>query len=226
MSEFIVHGIPGSPYVRSPLIALEEKGVPYRLAAIPFGGHRTPEWLERHPFGKIPAYEHDGMRFYETQAFLRYLDRVVPEPALAPSDPRALLRMDQLLNITDCYVAPSLSAPLAFARLVAPRLGIPVDEAKVADAMPAARVTVAELARLLGGESWFGGEDITLADIHLIPHMVFLPGFAEGRELLAPHANLVDWIARMAERPSVVRTEWDRLAAEAGQALPPVPVAA
>jgi glutathione S-transferase len=34
MSEFIIHAIPGSPFARSVFVALEEKGVPYRLAPV------------------------------------------------------------------------------------------------------------------------------------------------------------------------------------------------
>jgi hypothetical protein len=43
-------------------------------------------------------------RLYETQAFLRYLDRVLPQPALTPGDVRAAARMDQLMNIVDWYL--------------------------------------------------------------------------------------------------------------------------
>ena len=35
MSGMIVHGIPGSPYVRAALVALEEKGAEYQFAAMP-----------------------------------------------------------------------------------------------------------------------------------------------------------------------------------------------
>jgi glutathione S-transferase len=209
---FTVHGIPGSPYVRSPLIALEEKGVAYRLAALPFGDHRKPEWRAWQPFGKIPAFEHDGMRFYETQAFLRYLDRIVPTPALSPSDPKALLRMDQMLNVVDCYVAKAVSAGLSFGRVVAPKFGMPVDEAAIAAAMPEAKLTVDEVARLLGDDAYVAGDAVSLADIHLICHLGFLPAYAEGRELLAPHTNLSAWIARMEARPSLQATTWERLA--------------
>jgi glutathione S-transferase len=209
---FIVHGIPGSPYVRSPLIALEEKGVHYRLAPIAFGTQRSPEWREWQPFGKVPAFEHEGMRFYETQAFLRYLDRVVPAPALSPSDPRALLRMDQMLNIVDSYVAKSVSAGLSFGRVVAPKLALPVDEAAIAAALPEARTAVDEIARLLSGDAYLAGEAISLADIHTICHLGFLPLYAEGQALLAPHPHLSQWIARMEARPSVQATTWERLA--------------
>ena len=41
MSGIVVHGIPGSPYVRSALLGLEEKRIPYRLAIMPMGAART-----------------------------------------------------------------------------------------------------------------------------------------------------------------------------------------
>jgi glutathione S-transferase len=208
---FIVRGIPGSPYVRSPLIALEEKGVPYEFAALAMGGHRAPEWREFQPFGKMPAFEHDGFRFYETQAFLRYLDRVVPEPALTPADVRRAARMDQLLNIVDCYVAPRVSGGMTFGRMVAPRFGMPVDEAAIAAAIPDAKVAIDEIAHLLGEQIWLTGDTISLADLHMISHLAFVPHYPEGEQLLAPHANLRAWIARMEARPSMAATSWERL---------------
>jgi glutathione S-transferase len=43
MSEFVIHTIPGSPFGRSVLIALEEKGADYRLAP----RANLAAWLER-----------------------------------------------------------------------------------------------------------------------------------------------------------------------------------
>ena len=223
MTEFIVHGIPGSPYVRSPLLALEEKGLDYRLVALPMGGHKTEEYRALQPFGKIPAFEHGGFRLYETQAILRYIDRIAPEPALTPADPRRAARMDQLLNIADCYVAQQVSGALAFPRMVAPRFGIPFDEAAIPAAMPAARLAIGEVARLLGEQPFMTGDTLSLADLHLAPHLSFLPHFAEGRELLAPHPDLAAWIARTEARPSMKATTWERLMERAGMPLAPMP---
>jgi hypothetical protein len=41
MSGMIVHGLPGSPYVRAALLALEEKGAEYELAAMAPGHAET-----------------------------------------------------------------------------------------------------------------------------------------------------------------------------------------
>jgi len=98
MSEFIVHSIPGSPFGRAVLATLEEKGAPYRLSPVAPGTLRSPEHLARHPFGRIPVMEHDGFSLYESQAILRYLDRVLPDPALTPSDPQRVAHMDQVLK--------------------------------------------------------------------------------------------------------------------------------
>lgn len=68
MPEFIVYGIPGSPYVRAALLSLEEKGADYHLAAMQFGTLKQEPHLSRHPFGRIPAFEHREWKLYETQA--------------------------------------------------------------------------------------------------------------------------------------------------------------
>jgi glutathione S-transferase len=212
MSEFVIHGIPGSPYVRAPLLALEEKGADWSLAALGMGQHRAPGHLSRQPFGRVPALEHGDFLLYETQAILRYIDRVLPEPSLTPGGIREEARMNQVMGITDWYVMPNISAGITFARLVAPRFGIPVDENRIAGCMAPAAVCVAELARLLGEGTWMAGESLSLADLILIPHMDFLNQTAEGETLLEPYPALKAWIDRMNDRPSLRATTWDRLA--------------
>ena len=82
-SGMIVHGVPGSPYVRAALLTLEEKGAQYELAAMALGTLKQQPHLSRHPFGRIPAFEHDGWMLYETQAIMRYVDAVVRPAAAA-----------------------------------------------------------------------------------------------------------------------------------------------
>jgi len=212
MTDFLLHGIPGSPYVRAPLLALEEKGLPWRLDSLPMGGNRTPDYKARlHPFAKIPVLDHGDFRLYETRAILDYVDQVAPEPSLTPSDPRLRARMNQVIGIVDSYVAPRVSGSVTFPRLVAPRFGMPVDDAAIVAALPVAREAIDELARLLGDQDYVAGQAISLADLMLIPHLVLMPDFAEGAAMIAPHANLVAWMERVKARPSMAATEWDVL---------------
>jgi len=211
MSEFIVHGIPGSPYVRSALLGLEEKGAAYRLAVLKLGEEKSPEHLARHPFGRMPVLDHGDFRLYETQAILRYLDRILPQPPLVPGDARAAARMDQLAGITDWYLFRDATAEITFQRLVAPRYGLPVDEAKIAAAIPRAAISLAEVSRLLGRQRYMTGDRISIADLMLAPHLVLFAEVPEGRPMFARHPNLKEWTLRMNERPSMVKTTRDRL---------------
>jgi glutathione S-transferase len=212
MSEFIVHSVAGSPFGRSVLATLEEKGARYRFAPLPPGGSKSPEHLARHPFGRVPVVEHDGFMLYETQAILRYLDRVLPTPALTPSDPRRAARMDQVMNVNDWYLFQGVGNVIGFQRVIAPRLlGLPTDEAAIAAAMPRARAVFAELARLLGEQQFFAGDTVSLADLQVAPQVDFLQVTPEWSELVPPHANLVAWLKRMQARPSFVATTWERV---------------
>ena len=213
MSEFTVHSIPGSPFGRAVLATLEEKGAAYHLAPVAPGTMRAPEHLARHPFGRVPVLEHSGFSLYESQAILRYLDRVLPTPALTPADPRAAARMDQAMNVNDWYLFQGVANVITFHRVVAPRLmGLAPDEAAIEAAMPKAHAVFTELARLLGEQPYFAGNAVSLADLLIAPQLAFFTQTPEWSVLSAPHANLVAWLARMEARPSFQATTWERVA--------------
>jgi glutathione S-transferase len=207
MSDIRVFGIPGSPFLRSVEIALAEKRIDYQLQPIQPGEHKQPEYLARHPFGRIPAFEHDGFAIYETQAIIRYLDDVFPDPPLTPADPKARARMNQVIGIIEWYFFPKAAAPIGFQRIIGPRLlGIPSDDSIVADAMPTARLCLAELDRLLGDKLYLTGEQVTIADIMLGAQLDLFSECAEGRELISG-TRLQPWLERMRTRPSFEATQ-------------------
>jgi len=212
MKDLIVHMIPGSPFGRAVLVALEEKGARYRLAALTPSVMRSPEHLALHPFGRLPILDHGDFRLYETQAIVRYLDRVLPGVSLTPAQPEAAARMDQLLNINDWYLFPGAASVIGFQRIVGPKLlGMQTDEAAVAAAVPKAKVAIDEIARLLAGNSFLAGDAPSLADLVLAPQLDFLNSTPEGASLINTHANLVAWLARMSARPSMQATTWERV---------------
>lgn len=216
MSEFVVHSVPGSPFGRSVLIALEEKRAPYRLAALAPGEAKTVAHLARHPFGRVPVLEHDGFMLYETQAILRYLDRVLPEPALTPTDARQAARMDQVMNISDWYLFQGVCNVILFQRIIGPQFfGASTDEAAIERAMPQARTVTAELARLLGEQPFMVGDQFSLADLQAAPQASFLSLTPEWTTLTSDHPNLVAWIERLEARPSFQSTTMAQLMAGA-----------
>ena len=207
MSDIAVYGIPGSPFLRSVEIALREKGLDYQLHALKPGEHKQADYLARHPFGRVPAFEHDGFAIYETQAIIRYLDEVFPNPPLTPGNPEARARMNQLIGIIEWYFFPKAAAPIAFNRIIGPRLlGLPSDESAIVEAMPMAQLCFAELDRFLGDQPYFGGERISIADIMLGAQLDLFSECGEGRELING-TRLKPWLKRMTARPSFAATE-------------------
>lgn len=215
----VLYGVPGSPYLRMPMLASEEKGVDWTLTALKPGESKAPAYLARHPFGKIPAMEHDGFQLYEAQAILRYIDAAFEGPRLTPEDPRALARMSQVMNILDCYVMPSLTAGIGFNRIVAPIFGIPVNEAAVTAAIPMGRTCLKALEDILGDQPYFTGHAISLADLAAVAHLEMVPQSPEGADLIAGSSLLV-WLKRMSARPSVQATTMSAIMARFAPSRP------
>ncbi len=212
MPEVIVHTIPGSPYGRSVMVTLEEKQVPWRMAPLQPGQHRQEPHLSRNPFGRNPAIEHGDFVLYETQAIVRYIDRVWPQPALTPRDARAAARMDQAMNVNDWYLFQGCANVIGFQRVVAPKLlGLMADEAAIAAAMPNARKVFGELSRLLGDREFFAGDQLSLAEMMLAPQIDFLSQTPEWPSLTLALPNLVSWFTRVSARPSFKATTWEQV---------------
>ena len=202
MARPIVYGPAGSPYVWSVRLALAEKGVAHELVEVGFGAHREEPHLSRHPFARVPAFEHDGFALYETQAILRYIDEGFPVAPLQPTDLHEFARMNQVMGIVDAYAYPSIGVGILFNRMLAPRLGMPVDEAAIQAALPQARLCLSEFARLMGDRPFMTGERISLADLMVIPLLFYLSRVPEGAAPLAEHPTLTPWMRRIEERPS------------------------
>ena len=99
MAKPIVYGPAYSTYARTARLALEEKGVDYDLVEVDLlgGAAKASAHLARHPFGKVPAFEHDGFALYETDAIMRYINAAFPGKDLEPDDAKGRARMAQVI---------------------------------------------------------------------------------------------------------------------------------
>ena len=205
MSQPIVYGDPISTYVRSVRLALAEKGVQHSLVTVDLvkGQHKEADHMARNPWGKMPAFEHAGQRFYEVSAIMRYVDDAFPGPALMPSTPAERVRVNQLMSIVDSYGYAASITNIFIPRVLVPSLGGQTDEAQVKAAKPQAMLFLTETNRLLGGTPFFGGNNVSLADLHLLPVLTYLQATPEGRSLMSDSPGLGAWMARMNQRGSV-----------------------
>lgn len=205
MSDPIVYGDPISTYVRSVRLSLAEKGVPHALKALDLvkGQHKEADHLSRHPWGKMPAFEHAGHRFYETSAIMRYVDEAFDGPALMPSTPGERVRVNQVISMLDSYGYAACITGIFIQRVLVPSLGGQTDESLVQAAQPQAALFLSELDRLLDGTDFFGGPHVSLADLHLLPVLTYLQATPDGQRLLAETPRIQAWMGRMNQRASV-----------------------
>lgn len=205
MTQPVVYGPAFSTYTRSVRLALEEKGIKHQLVEIDVlkGAHKQPPYSSKHPFGKVPAFEHDGNTLYETSAILRYIDEVFPQPALMPSTPVGRARANQVMSIVDSYGYGPCVTNLFIPRVLVPSLGGETDMEKVEGAKGPAALFVKELERLIGAQHFFGGEKVSLADLHVLPVLAYLVATPEGKAIIETAPNVRAWYGRMQKRPSV-----------------------
>ncbi|TPI39253.1 glutathione S-transferase family protein [Mesorhizobium sp. B3-1-9] len=205
MAKPTLYGADYSVYVRIARMALEEKGIGYELVPLDiFAAEGIPVWyLEHHPFGRIPAFEHDGFHLFETGAIARYVDEAFDGPALQPADVRGRARMGQIIGMLDAYGYRAMVWDVAVERLEK----TPANEALIASGLSQAETVLKVLTSLKAKGPWLLGDQLTLADLHAAPIIAYFLKVAEGRDLLARFADIRDWYARIAGRPSFTRTE-------------------
>ena len=204
----VIYGPAYSTFVRTARLALEEKGAEYDLVEVDLltGAGQSAEHLARHPFGKVPAFEHDGFAFYETDAIARYVDETFPGTALAPADARSRARMNQAMSVLASYAYPCLISQIFMQRAVMPMIGNASDEAAIAAALPNAETALSALEHLIDGNRYLAGERLSLADLLLIPIYDYVRQTPEGEKLLEATPNLRRWWDEVRTRPSVERT--------------------
>jgi glutathione S-transferase len=208
VSDPVLYGLARSVYTRIARLALEEKEVRYTLEEVEiFGSAGVPaEHLARQPFGRIPAFAHDGFMLYETDAITRYIDEAFTGTRLQPQEPRARARMNQVIAIIDSYAYRPMIWGVFAARIVAPEEGIAPNEMLVAESLTRSRTCCRALEEILGTSRYFAGDEVTLADLHALPILLYFSMTHEGRETLSAHPRLRAWLDAAAARPSVQRT--------------------
>ena len=206
--EPVVYGAPYSVYVRAVRLTLTEKGVPYELVPVdvfaPEGP--PPEYLARHPFGRIPAFEHRGFRLYEAAAISQYVDEVFDGPPLQARSPELRARTAQVISVLDCYVYRTLVWDIYVERVSVPKHGKASNEDRIREALPRAATCLSALEQIMGPEPFLAGPALTLADLHAAPMFALFTVTPEAERLLARHPALTQWWENIAQRPSMAAT--------------------
>jgi glutathione S-transferase len=168
------------------------------------GEPRTPEHLERHPFGKVPVLDHDGMRILETSAIARYLNDVLPGRSLVPATPKDRARMDMIIGVVDSYGYGALIGGVAAYHLFPDFVGGKNDAMRKGGLENARKVL--ELAMQTRGSSPFIAGDLSLADLYLAPIMFYV-SLTPDKDAVFDVDGFAEWWTKMEALPSFKGTQ-------------------
>lgn len=205
----VLHGYQYSVYLRIVRMVLVEKGVPYRRVEVnPFASDMPKEYLNLHPFRRVPTLVHDDYVLYETQAITRYIDEAFGGPSLQPVHARQRARMTQIISIIDAYGYLPMVRQVFSQRVFGPRIGRVADEAQLRAGIEGSSRVLGALETIVALDGPVaGGGDWSLADFHLAPMMAYLAAAPEGESAIAERAKLAAWWDVIRKRASLRDTD-------------------
>ncbi len=184
-----------SPMARRVWRFLLEKDIPFEPILMNLNGDQMqPEYLELNPFHHVPVIVDGNFRVIESLAILDYLEAKYPTPALLPKDIKALgtVRMVQMVSTNE--LLPKVISLIFDSD----------DSEKYVQAKENLAIVLQFLDAALGSNDYFGGEQLSLADIVVGTDISLLPkiGFS-----LNNYPQLHNWFERLMQRKVWQQTE-------------------
>ncbi|MEM6974623.1 MAG: glutathione S-transferase family protein [Pseudomonadota bacterium] len=182
----VLYGFDGSTYVRTLRITLAMKGVEYDQVPVNVmeGAQREPEHLARHPFGKVPVLDIDGMRLRETDAICRYIEATRQGPSAIPRLPKNRARMNMIITMINSYGYSALIGVVAYHLF--PEFVGGKDDAAYAAAMADSKTLLSLFIEIQGNSPWLASEqNPSLADYFLGPIIYYVAMTPAAEELMA-----------------------------------------
>lgn len=201
-----LYDLEAAPNPRRVRIFAAEKGIELELVPVDMaaGEHKTPEFLRKHPSGKIPVLEtDDGEYIGESIAICRYLEAVQPTPNLFGETPLEAARIEMHNRILELefwtQIGTSWVNGPVVARMAPGRFR--QNSAAKASSDKAVHAFYARMDRELADRSCMAGDRFTVADITALTGVDFartMVGLPPADDL----DNLWEWHARVSARPS------------------------
>ncbi|RLU00729.1 glutathione S-transferase family protein [Ketobacter sp.] len=198
------------------LLTAEELGLDYTYVNVELGKgeNKLPDYLARHPLGKVPALDHDGEILLESAAICRYLARL-HDHRLYAADPLPAARIDALVDTATLHVGRWLAVYFWEEVICRHFFKREPNAAAIDEAAGFLKNQLPYFEQQLASADFLCGSEVTLADT--IAYAYFQIQDTTSIDLSA-YPHIVRWYGEFSERPSVAAVK-QRLA-EAGGLLP------
>jgi glutathione S-transferase len=136
------------------------------------GEHKAPDYIKKHPWGKVPVLEDDGFIIYESRAICRYIClkyQTADSVQLYPTDVQQRALVEQYISVEQSYYNSGME-PLVGEAVFKKYHGGTPDHAVIAKHKETSEKSLAVYDKILEGKSYFVGEQLTLADVFHLPY--------------------------------------------------------
>ena len=204
-----LHGFSASNYYNIAKLALLEKGAAFEEVKVYTGAGSSyrPDYLDMSPLGKVPCLETEDGFLTESRCIVDYVERTVPGPALYPPGAFAQAKTLELTQFIDLYL--ELPARRLIGNLFA---GKPPPERVASEVLEVLTKAAHALTKLAKFDAYLLGDQFTAADIAGVIHFPVVRRVVKtvlGRDPLAEVPGLLEYVARIEQRPTVQRVRAD-----------------
>jgi glutathione S-transferase len=186
-----------SPNCLKTKILLFELGIPYEQRDVDRAVLQGAEYRALFPTGMAPAIQDGDLRISESGAIALYLAE--KHGALIPKDLHHRGLAFQALSLEAALLAPTVGGQGLFGELYKPESER--SEKRIAELRAKTQWVAQVLGKVLGDKAFFA-EEFSIADIQLYAAVAKT---LESGAFDDPPKNLVAWVARITERPSVAK---------------------
>lgn len=193
-----------STYTRICQIACEEAGLSHEVIAT---AAHSP--ANRHPFGKVPVVEIDGLELIESVAITQYIDNAHNAGALQPANPAARAMTDKWIAVANNYLFPLFERGLVMPWVMHRVAGFPLERETIERALPAISRALGFLEGELVADGAWTRHGFTLADVFLYPMVRSVELTPQGQAGISQCDRLLAWLEMCRARPSIAATRWE-----------------
>lgn len=203
MSKVKIIGNTASTCVKRVLTICLETNTDYEIVPIDFGKgeHKSPEYVEKYqPFGRVPAFEDDGFRLFESRAICRYIAEKA-NSELYPKDLKKRALVETWLSVESSEFKPAENVAYEYVFKPVFFNQEPDDNA--------GKVHIEKMHEFfkvfdkhLSKNKYCIGDEVTLADLSFLPYLNVLLSQPKFEKLLEPYPNVDRWYKDISSRPS------------------------